>query len=50
MRRTSVVALDRKAAKALAPAVDEIAKAEGLPVHGESARARCACEKTLICR
>ena len=40
MRRTSVVSLDRKAAKALAPAVDEIAKAEGLPVHGESARVR----------
>jgi histidinol dehydrogenase len=40
MRRTSVVALDRAAAAALAPAVDEIARAEGLPVHGESARAR----------
>jgi histidinol dehydrogenase len=40
MRRTSVVALDRAAAKALAPTVDEIAKAEGLPVHGESARER----------
>jgi histidinol dehydrogenase len=40
MRRTSVVELDRKAAKALAPAVNEIAKAEGLPVHGESARER----------
>ncbi len=40
MRRTSVVDLDRKAAKALAPTVTEIAKAEGLPVHGESARER----------
>jgi histidinol dehydrogenase len=40
MRRTSVVDLDRKAAKALAPSVTEIAKAEGLPVHGESARER----------
>ena len=40
MRRTSVVALGEAAASALAPAVDEIAKAEGLPVHGESARAR----------
>jgi histidinol dehydrogenase len=40
MRRMSVVTLDRSAAKALAPAVDEIAKAEGLPVHGESARER----------
>jgi histidinol dehydrogenase len=40
MRRTSVVELDRKAAKALAGTVNEIAKAEGLPVHGESARER----------
>ena len=40
LRRTSVVSLTRKAAKGLASAVDEIAKAEGLPVHGESARAR----------
>jgi histidinol dehydrogenase len=40
MRRTSVVAVDRAAAKALAPTVAEIAKAEGLPVHGESARER----------
>jgi len=39
-RRTSVVALGDAAASALAPAVDEIARAEGLPVHGESARAR----------
>ena len=40
LRRTSVVTLDTPAAKALAPAADEIARAEGLPVHGESARAR----------
>jgi histidinol dehydrogenase len=39
-RRTSVVNINKTAAKALAPTVDEIAKAEGLPVHGESARAR----------
>jgi histidinol dehydrogenase len=39
MRRTSVVSIDREAAVALAPAVDEIARAEGLPVHGESAKA-----------
>ncbi len=39
-RRTSVVTLGDAAASALAPAVDEIARAEGLPVHGESARAR----------
>jgi histidinol dehydrogenase len=38
MRHTSVVSLDRQAAGELAPAVDEIARAEGLPVHGESAR------------
>jgi histidinol dehydrogenase len=40
MRRTSVVELDRQAAKTLAPVVEEIAAAEGLPVHGESARER----------
>ncbi len=40
MRRTSVVTIDRKGAKGLARTVQEIAKAEGLPVHGESARAR----------
>lgn len=40
-RRTmSVVELDAAAAATLAPTVDEIARAEGLPVHGESARAR----------
>ena len=42
MRRTSVVTLPESAAGALAPAVDEIARAEGLPVHGESARARAS--------
>lgn len=40
MRRTSVVTLDDRAAASLAPSVDRIARAEGLPVHGESARAR----------
>ena len=40
MRRTSVVAVEPAAAAALAGPVDEIARAEGLPVHGESARAR----------
>jgi histidinol dehydrogenase len=40
MRRTSVVALGEDAAAELAASVEEIAKAEGLPVHGESARAR----------
>ena len=40
LRRTSIVTLDGAAATALAPAVDRIARAEGLPVHGESARAR----------
>lgn len=38
MRRTSVVSLDAAAAAALAPTVDRIARAEGLPVHGESVR------------
>jgi histidinol dehydrogenase len=40
LRRTAVVSLDREAATALAPAVDRIARSEGLPVHGESATAR----------
>jgi histidinol dehydrogenase len=40
MRRSSVVSIDARAAAALAPTVDTIARAEGLPVHGESARAR----------
>jgi histidinol dehydrogenase len=39
-RRTSVVSLPSSAATALAPHVDALANAEGLPVHGESARAR----------
>jgi histidinol dehydrogenase len=39
-RRTSVVTVSRAAASALAPFVDALALAEGLPVHGESARAR----------
>ncbi len=37
-----------EAAEALAPAVDAIAQAEGLPVHGESARARTASESTNL--
>ena len=45
-RRTSVVSLSKKAAKGLAAAVDEIAKAEGLPVHGESARAHAGRKTT----
>lgn len=40
MRRTSVVSVPAEAAEALAPHVSAIAGAEGLPVHGESARAR----------
>jgi histidinol dehydrogenase len=40
LRRTSVVTIDRSGAKGLAGTVQEIANAEGLPVHGESARAR----------
>jgi histidinol dehydrogenase len=39
-RRMSVVEVSAEAAANLAEATDEIAKAEGLPVHGESARAR----------
>ena len=38
--RTAIVHLDGESAAALAPHVDEIARAEGFPVHGESARAR----------
>jgi len=38
--RTAIVHLDGGSAAALAPHVDEIARAEGFPVHGESARAR----------
>lgn len=40
LRRTAVVTIDAAAADALAPSVEAIARAEGLPVHGESARAR----------
>lgn len=40
MRRGSVVGIDGRAARQLAPEVAAIAAAEGLPVHGESATAR----------
>jgi histidinol dehydrogenase len=39
-RRIANVSLPSPAAAALAPYVDALARAEGLPVHGESARAR----------
>jgi len=39
-RRISTVEIDRAAATALAPGVDEIARAEGFPVHAESAMIR----------
>jgi histidinol dehydrogenase len=39
-RRMSIVDLPAGAAEALVPATDVLARAEGLPVHGESARAR----------
>lgn len=39
-RRISRVALDAASAASLAPAVDVIARAEGFPVHGESALVR----------
>ena len=39
-RRTSVVSMPAEAAQALAPHVAAIARAEGLPVHGESAEVR----------
>ncbi len=39
-RRISTVELDAAAAAALAPVVDRIARAEGFPVHGESAMIR----------
>jgi histidinol dehydrogenase len=39
-RRISNVSLPGAAAAALAPYVDTLARAEGLPVHGESARVR----------
>ena len=43
-RRTSVVTVPSSAADELAGAVDVIARAEGLPVHGESALARARSE------
>ena len=39
-RRTSIVSLSRSAATALTPYVAALARAEGFPVHGESAAAR----------
>ena len=39
-RRIATVELDAGSAAALAPQVDALAKAEGLPVHGESAMIR----------
>lgn len=39
-RRISRVALDADAAASLAPVVDAVARAEGFPVHGESALVR----------
>jgi histidinol dehydrogenase len=39
-KRTTVVHLDPDSASALADPLDTIARAEGFPVHGESARAR----------
>jgi histidinol dehydrogenase len=39
-RRISTVTIDGEAAAALAPSVDRIARAEGFPVHGESAMIR----------
>ena len=40
MRRTAVVSIPSGAAQALAPTVEVLSRAEGLPVHGESAAAR----------
>jgi histidinol dehydrogenase len=40
LRRSSIVTLPRAAASALAPAVGALARAEGFPVHAESAEAR----------
>ena len=40
MRRTSIVTLTASAAAALAPTVGALARAEGFPVHGESAEVR----------
>ena len=42
MRRSSIVTIPERAARALAPTVDTLARAEGLPVHGESALARAS--------
>ncbi len=39
-RRISVVSVGKESAAALAPSVDAIARAEGFPVHGESAMIR----------
>jgi histidinol dehydrogenase len=39
-RRITTVELDADAAAALAPVVEKIARAEGFPVHGESAMIR----------
>ena len=39
-RRISTVEIDQAAAEALAPSVDRIARAEGFPVHAESAMIR----------
>jgi histidinol dehydrogenase len=39
-RRIANVSLPGSAAAALAPHVEALSRAEGLPVHGESARAR----------
>ena len=39
-RRISTVEIDAEAAAALAPHVDALARAEGFPVHGESAMIR----------
>jgi histidinol dehydrogenase len=41
-RRTSVVSVPAAAARTLAPHVVALSRAEGLPVHGESAEARTA--------
>jgi len=40
MRRTSVVSIGSAAARELAPHADALARAEGFPVHGQSATAR----------
>jgi histidinol dehydrogenase len=39
-RRSSIVTIPRSAAAALAPTVDALARAEGFPLHGESAAVR----------